>query len=347
MGLSRKKSVKRLIAVFCLLTVCCFVAGQAPVASAQSISITAPSALVIEADSGRVLYSKSPNVKRAPASTVKLLTALVVLDRMRLDQWVTMPNSVTSVQPRILRVQPGEKIRVRDLLKALLMNSANDVAHALAVTVSGSDWGFGRLMTEKARQLGAQNSNFVFASGLPAEGQYSTVSDLAIIMDAARKNSFIAGVLRRQTDSITTNEGRRYYLKSHNKMLLRGENMIGKTGWTRKAGYCFVGYGKGARNQNVIVSVLGSRRLWNDVELLVRGASRTPTKKGYLFKGVRGPEVVRVQNALKKAGYFKANSTGYFGEITERALKKFQKAKGLKVDGIYGDRSRAALSRYM
>lgn len=341
----RNHTFKFNVCLFVVFLVVSFVAGPLPSASAQNVWVTAPSVLVLEADTGKVLYSKNPHLKRAPASTVKLLTALVVLDSLPLDQWVEMPSGVESVEPKVLHVKTGEQIKVGDLLKALLMNSANDVALALAVAVAGSDWQFGKLMTQKAKQLGCNDSNFVHASGLPAEGQYSTVYDLAMIMDAARKDSFISAVLRKKEDSISTADGKTYFLKSHNKLLLRGENMIGKTGWTRNAGYCFVGYGPGAKKENIIVSVLGSRRLWNDLGILVRG-TKTPTKKGYLFRGVRGPEVAQLQNELRKAGYFKANSTGYFGELTEKALKKFQKAHHLKADGVAGGKTRSALARY-
>lgn len=314
-----------------------------PLADAY-VSLTAPSALLLESGSQKIIFSRAPHRRQPPASTAKIVTALVVLDALPLDHWVTISPRAEQVEASKLYLQGGDRLRVRDLLKAILIKSANDAASALAIAVSGSERAFADLMTQKAQSLGARDTRFVNASGLPDEGQYSTVYDLAILMQAALKNELIISILRQRNASIRTSSGRRYYLKSHNKMLLRGERVIGKTGYTRRAKYCFVGLiEEGA--QDVIVSVLGSKKLWRDLTTLLNqldGGSHN-----LLSFGSRGEDVKQSQAALKKLGFFNGPATGYFGKITKRAVRKFQRSRGLPQDGVIGPKTKAALAPYL
>lgn len=311
--------------------------------SEAAVSLTAPSALLIEPWSQRIIYSRDPHRKQPPASTTKLMTALVVLDLLSLDQWVTISSRVESVEASKLFLYGGERLRVRDLMKALLMKSANDAAMALAIAAAGSESAFAELMTRKARSLGAENTRFQNASGLPAKGQYSTAYDLALIMREAARNDYIVSILKLKSTTIETAAGRRFSIKSHNKMLWRRRGVIGKTGWTRNAKYCFVGLIEQAHG-GTIVSVLGSRKLWVDVGRLVDQV-RGPA--GGLSFGSRGGEVKKIQGALAKAGYFKDSATGYFGKKTRQAVMDFQRAKGLSTDGIVGSQTREALAPYL
>ena len=250
-----KKGLSLLVTVFLALQL------LTPVPFAEAaVSLTAPSALLIEPWSQKIIYSRDPHRKKPPASTAKIVTALVILDLLSLDGWVTVSSRVEDVEASKLYLHGGEQLRVRDLLKALLMKSANDAAMALAIAASGSESTFAELMTQKARSLGAEDTRFVNASGLPAEGQYSTAYDLALIMREAAQNDYIVSLLKLKSTSIVTAGGRRFYLKSHNKMLWRRSGVIGKTGWTRNAKYCFVGLIEQAQ-ANTIVSVLGSKKL--------------------------------------------------------------------------------------
>jgi D-alanyl-D-alanine carboxypeptidase (penicillin-binding protein 5/6) len=315
-----------------------------PVPYAEAaVSLTAPSALLIEPWSQKIIYSRDPHRKQPPASTAKIVTALVILDLFPLDEWVRISSRVESVEPSKLYLKGGEQLRIKDLLKALLMKSANDAAMALAIAASGSETAFAELMTQKARSLGAQNTRFANASGLPAEGQYSTAYDLALIMREAVRNEYIVSLLKLKSTSIVTAGGRKFYLKSHNKMLWRRRGVIGKTGWTRNAKYCFVGLIEETKG-GAIVSVLGSRKLWVDVTRLVdqvRG-----TSDGLAF-GSRGEEVKKIQSALAKAGYFNDSTTGYFGKKTKQAVINFQRAQGLSADGIVGPQTQKALTPYL
>ena len=264
---------------------------------------------------------------------------------LALDHWVVVSPAVEGTEPSKLYLHGGEELQVRDLLKAVLMSSANDAARALAVEIAGSERAFAQLMNEKANSLGAVNTHFINASGLPGDGQYSTAYDLALIMREAMKNPTIASTLRQRRAVIETSTGKFYYLKSHNKMLLRGRDVFGKTGYTRRARYCFVGWIQGGR-QDAIVAVLGSRKLWDDLTSLVNHHIGIPARRKVLSYGVRGEDVKTIQRALKKAGFFNGPVTGYFGKQTKIAALRFQRAKGLSRDGIVGPQTRKALTPY-
>ncbi len=309
-------------------------------------SLTAPSALLLEPYTDRILYSRAPHRKQSPASTAKLMTALVALDSLPLDEWVTISSNVETREPSKLYLQGGDKLRVRDLIKAILMKSANDAAAALAIEVSGSEWKFGQLMTQKARQLGANNTQFVNASGLPADGQYSTAYDLALIMREVMKNDFIVATLKQKDASITTSNGKTYYIKSHNKMLWRHQKVIGKTGWTRRAKHCFVGLIEEGPHE-AIVSVLGSKKLWIDLASLVLQITGGRSNNRILSYGARGKEVEEVQIALRQLGYFRGEATGYYGPVTKRAVSRFQRAQNISADGVVGLKTKEALAPYL
>ena len=323
------------------------VVSPVPFAEAAA-SLTAPSAILLEPATQKIIYSRAPHRKQPPASTTKIVTALVVLDSLALDEWVRVPSGVRGVEASKLYVRPGERFKVRDLLKALLMNSANDVAVALAVAVSGSEREFAKLMTAKAQSVGAADTRFLNASGLPIEGQYSTAYDLALMMQEATRNEVLVSILKLKRTSIRTDRGKRYDLKSHNKMLWRPERVIGKTGWTRGARYCFVGVIEEGP-KDTIVAVLGSNKLWKDLSNLVQritGAISRRTGK-ILSYGDRGKEVSNLQLGLKRVGFFFGRATGYFGKRTKKAVVDFQKSRGLHPDGAVGAQTRKALSPYL
>lgn len=335
--------MKRTIGAFLVFFTTTYFLSFAPLIEA-SVSLTAPSAVLLNPATDKILYSRAPHRKQAPASTTKLITALVVLDRLPLKHWVTISHKVEQAEASKLYLNGGDRLRVHDLLKALLINSANDVAQALAIEVAGSEAAFGELLTQKARSLGARNTRFRNASGLPAEGQYSTAYDLALIMREAMKNDIIMSILRQRSAVIYTAAGKRFVLKTHNKMLLRSKKVFGKTGWTRRAKYCFVGLIEEG-NAGAIVAVLGSKKLWGDLNELVDHA--TGREHNTLAYRARGGEVRQLQLALKRAGFFKGEATGYFGQKTKQAVLQFQRSRGLSADGIVGIHTRRALAPYL
>jgi len=148
----------------------------------------AKSVIVIDAQTGRILYEKNPDEYRAAASTQKLLTALIVSERGYLDQMVTVQQVDTLAEPVKLNIKPGDTYQRIDLLRALLVKSPNDVARCLARDYAGSVEAFAEVMNRRAQQLGATHSHFVNPNGLPIPGQWSTARDLSLIARAAYAN---------------------------------------------------------------------------------------------------------------------------------------------------------------
>jgi len=317
-------------------------------AEAAPTGILAKSAIVIHKSSGKVLFSRRPRQILAPASTVKLLTALTAIDEVSLDQAISVRAAATSAQPSKLHLRAGEAMYVRDLIRAILISSANDAAKAIAIGISGSESSFAEKMNAKARSLGVQNSHFMNASGLPQENQYSTAEDMLKIMQAAERVPFFIEVMKIKETHIRTIGGRRFYLKNHNKMLWRDSRpIIGKTGWTRNAKHCFVGR-MGSGDKAVYVVVMGSKNKWHDLARLADlYVSRKGAEKVHSSKTSTSYDVSKIQKALKNAGYFKREPTGYFGPITRKAVIKFQKAKQLKPDGVVGPQTWEKLNRYL
>lgn len=313
---------------------------------------TARSVLIVDQATGEILYSRNPRVKRAPASTVKLLTALVVLDELPLDRIISVHHSVVGTPPSRINLRTSERFYVRDLLRAVLIESANDAARALAIAVAGSEYRFAEKMNEKAKLLGAKDSNFLTASGLPREDQYSTAYDLFLIMKAASQNAFLMETLGTRNRVIYSLDGRRVSLKNHNKMFWRdSREIIGKTGWTRNARHCFVGYMKSG-SRSVYVSLLASKKKWDDLSHLANrfvggrsGSGASSVRKAQQSSG--GYDVRQIQSALRQAGYFNRKPTGYFGAITRSAVIRFQKANSLQPDGIVGPETWEALRQYL
>jgi len=233
--------------------------------------VTARSAILANAKTGKRFYGKNIDSRVSPASTTKVMTALLVLERLSLDADVVISRNATLPQPSKIYAQVGEKYKVSDLLYALMLNSANDASVALAEAVAGSEEKFVVLMNQRAAQLGARHTRFVNSHGLPSkQEQYTTASDMFLMFKAALKYPFFETVIRTKYKTITSSTGRAVPLKSHNKILFNEweQKLYGKTGYTRRAQACFVGYvPKG--NETYIVAVFGCKKRWKDIRYIV------------------------------------------------------------------------------
>ena len=243
----------------------------------------AAAVIVIDARNGEVLYEKNADARRAPASTQKLLTALIVAERGYLDQSITILPTDTYAEPTKLGLKAGESYRRIDLLRALLVKSPNDVAKALARDSAGSVEAFAALMNQRARMAGAMNSNFRNPNGLPDPGQFSSARDLSLIARAAYANSTIRSIVSLPTTVFRFNDGRTRELENTNKVLKRLPYCNGmKTGYTDSAGSCLIS--SAARpGRDVIVVLLGHTkpRLWQDSAAFLTWALwRNPTLAG-------------------------------------------------------------------
>lgn len=222
--------MKRIFAFFlCLLAL-----GGLPALAVSAD--TAGAAILIHADTGQVLYEKNADTRSLVASTTKIMTALVVLERCSPDEVVEIPDNCTGIEGSSMYLVAGQHYTVRQLLYGMLLVSGNDAAAALACHVAGTVENFARLMNQKAARLGLENTSFRNPHGLDAQGHYSTARDLAVIMTAAMENEVFAEI----TAARSVNIGKLTFI-NHNKLLWRYTGCIGgKTGYTMAAGRSLV-----------------------------------------------------------------------------------------------------------
>jgi len=310
-------------------------------AAISAAHLTARSLVVYDPAESRILFSKTPHARRPPASTTKVITSLVVLDKLNLNSRITVRKDTSHVPRTKLYLRPGETFRVKDLLKALLISSSNDVAAVFAHHISGSEAGFAKLMNAKARQIGARNTHFVNPHGLPADAQYSTTYDLALMMNEARKHPFVIQTLATRRTVISSSQGRRFNLKNHNKMLWKDSRpIIGKTGFTRRALHCFVGR-INYRNRDLMVAIMGSLRPWRDLKILLdyyqRVSLKAQTSQVHQnAKHWNRKRMFALERALKRAGYNPGKIDGVVTQDTVNAIKAFQKRYKLPQTGFLG-----------
>lgn len=239
-------------------------------------AISAKSAILIDADSLSVLASKNERARMGEASTTKIMTALAALRVLSPDSEVKIPREAVGIEGSSVYLCEGEILSVRDLLRALLLQSANDAAAALAIAASGSIEAFAELMNSTARELGAYDTNFINPHGLYDESHYTTAYDLALISAASLKVPLLreifsqrkAEIPRGVTELSPEGDGVRY-LQNHNKMLSLYEGAIGiKTGFTKATGRCLVSAAE-RDGLRLIAVTLCAPDDWNDHALLL------------------------------------------------------------------------------
>ncbi|HKY73712.1 MAG TPA: D-alanyl-D-alanine carboxypeptidase family protein [Patescibacteria group bacterium] len=244
-----------------------------PVAvSIQRPQLTAKGAIVIDQESGAILYAKNPDTQLYPASLTKLMTALVALDSYPLDAVLEITEESDAIGNTI-HLQRGERISVQNLLKGLLIASGNDAAFALARSYPAGYDGFVQKMNEKARQLHMNNTTYRNVSGVEQEGHLTTVRDMATLTKEALKHPFVSQTVATQKLIISDVDGRfTHELETTNKLLGVVPGVEGvKTGWTTEAGECLIT--KTMRNgHSVITVVLGSEDRFGESAQLISWA---------------------------------------------------------------------------
>ncbi len=227
------------------------VAAAAP----APVVVEAAAAVLVEADSGRVLYAHHPDRRWPPASTTKMLTALLAAEALADDATVVIsPRAEGERVGAVLGVRAGERWRVGDLLAALLLISANDAAVALAEGVDGSVEAFVARMNARARQWGLAHSRFVTPHGWPRPGHYSTAADLAALARHLLRNERLAALVRSRTRTITRPGGTVQTLVNTNRLLWLYPGADGvKTGWVADSGPCLVGSARQGERRLVVV----------------------------------------------------------------------------------------------
>lgn len=242
-----------------------------PVWPANAPGIYAQSAIMLDARTGETLFQKNADMRRVPASTQKLLTALLITRRGNLDAPVTIMPEDTRVPPSKLGLRPGDRYTRRELLKAFMVKSSNDACAALARDHSGSEAAFVDTMNRTAWSLGARSSYFVNSHGLPAP-QFSTARDIARIAFLAYRDPTLRRMMQTRLYYFRHNSGRITRLEATNKLLERSAAYNGmKTGYTDAAGRCFVSSGR-LNGREVILVQLGSktRYIFDDAERVMR-----------------------------------------------------------------------------
>jgi serine-type D-Ala-D-Ala carboxypeptidase (penicillin-binding protein 5/6) len=276
MTISMRKSVSGKQKVFqhnktlyfiCMLIACCLFPARA-----YSGEVFSRAAVVMDASTGKILYAKNPDLKCLPASTTKLMTAIVAIENKDLKDVVTISRNASLTPPHKAGLKAGDRVTVEELLYAALIGSANDAAVALAEAVAGSEARFVELMNRKAAAIGAIETKFINPNGLPGPGQHITASDLARIMNYSLRYPKLKEIIGTRVAEISTEKGKAIFLKNTNRLLWSDEDLVGgKTGFTQKARHCFVCAAERG-NDTVLVALLGSPSrsyLWRESEILI------------------------------------------------------------------------------
>ncbi len=226
--------------------------------------VTARSAVVMDAVSGQILYERDMNARRFPASTTKIMTLIIALEKGNLDDIVTISGNAAGTEGSTLWLEKGDKIPLRELLTGMMMHSGNDATIAVAEYIAGSGPEVARMMTEKAHEIGAKDTNFINPNGLPNDNHYTTAHDLAVIASYGYRLPEFESIVSQQEASYDWVKDPTKKLRNENQMLwlYRGSNGV-KTGYTEKAGRCLVSAAKRDGMQLVAV-VLDSIYMWND-----------------------------------------------------------------------------------
>ncbi len=235
----------------------------APVLQAEAI-------LTADLETGQILYQKNSHQQMSVASLAKLMTVLIVLEENQMEETVTISKEATSVEPSKIYLYPDEQITVRNLIKSIIIKSANDSALALAIHNSGDVESFVAKMNTKAKELGMHNTSFANPIGFDDEKQYSTAADMLILGRLAMKNPFIQSTAPiKETEISSTNEKLSHKLSATNSLLDSYLNVLGlKTGTTDDAGQCLISVVQNEKGNTIINVVLNSPSRFNESKIL-------------------------------------------------------------------------------
>jgi D-alanyl-D-alanine carboxypeptidase len=237
--------------------------------AAPEVRVTASAAVLMDYATGEILYQKNASERRAPASTTKILTAIVAIEHGKPEREIVASARASKADGSSIWLAAGEKHTLKDLLYGILLSSGNDASVAVAENLAGSESKFAAWMTEKAKELGAKDSNFVNSNGLPAINHYTTAYDLALITRYSLHNPLFEEIVKTKK-KVMDWPGHKWdrIMYNHNKLLWRYEYADGvKTGYTQQAGQCLVSSAtKGSRR--LVAVVLHSKDIYADSKTL-------------------------------------------------------------------------------
>lgn len=236
---------------------------------ADKLVINSSSAILMDADSGAVLWEKDSETQRPPASTTKILTAILLIENCEPGDMVTVTKEAAKTPESSIHLKEGEKVSVRQLLHAIMMRSANDACVAGAIHLSGSVPKFVELMNKRAKEVGCTNTNFENPNGLPNDKHLTTAKDLALLGKQAMRYPLMREIVAKQKTTIERSINKAdSIVVNRNKLLAKDQTINGiKTGWTRAAGNCFVG--SASRNGMNLISVVMNSQDWQADTLLL------------------------------------------------------------------------------
>jgi len=303
--------VKYRFTAFVVLAVLLVTAGLAA-GEEEGFEVSARSFVIMDAKTGRILLSLNPQVFLPPASTLKVMTAMSVVEHLKMDDKVRVSRHAASAPPSKVGIKPGETYTVRELLYALLLKSGNDAARALAEKVSGSEAAFARQLTHEVRQWGAYRTTCATANGLPADNQYSTAQDLALMLRRAMRDPELAKIMA--TKYYTIQGGRK--LRNHNRFLFTTPLAVaGKTGYTRASKHTYVGMFKNGKHE-IIIALMGSKKKWADLRPLI--------EKGFELEGA---PIAKLPPAEEKLWFGKRSKK----KVRRRVYKRSRRKRRCKV----------------
>ena len=311
-----KQRLKSAMVFFGLLVGLWLAVAPAVAQDDEGFQVSAKSFVLMDANSGQILLSLNPQMFIPPASTMKVMTAMSVVEHLKLDDPVTVSSYAAAAPPSKVGIKAGETYTVQDLLYALLLSSANDAARALAEKVSGSEEAFAQQLTREVRQWGAYRTTLATANGLPADNQYSTAQDLALMFKRAMANPELAKIMATKNYTIKGDKE----LRNHNRFLFTTPLAVaGKTGYTRASRTTYVGQFQNG-DKAVIVAMMGSTKKWADLRPLV--------EKGFELDGA---PIAKLPPAEEKL-YFAKHRTGKARAVA----RKSRRSRGRVVAGSSG-----------
>lgn len=227
-----------------------------------NLAENAKSAILIEASTGEILYQKNANEKLAPASMTKIMSLILIMENiengnLKWNDVVVVSKNASSMGGSQILLETNEMMTVEDLVKGICIASGNDATVALAEKIAGTEKAFVKLMNDKAKSLGLKNTNFVNATGLDAEGHYSTAYDMSVMARELVRHEKILEFSSIYEDYLRKNTSKSFWLVNTNRLVKFYSYIDGlKTGYTKNAGYCLTATGQ-KRNMRLISVVMG------------------------------------------------------------------------------------------
>lgn len=282
--MSMKKFLAILL-VLCLMpfNLCC-----------SAISTSAKASILINGDTGEVIYKSNENMQLSMASTTKIMTSLLLCEYGHFEETVTITKEMVAVEGTSMGLLPGDTVSLHDLLYGMLLASGNDAANTTAIAIGGSVVNFVELMNKRASEIGMRNTHFATPSGLDDSTHYSTAYDMALLAKTALQNEYFAYACSAKSAKLCYgNPPYNRSLKNHNRLLNMYEGCVGvKTGFTKKSGRCLVSAARRG-NKFLIAVTLNDKNDWQDhIALFDYGFSVLKEKNIYLKNKVLSVPII-------------------------------------------------------